>query len=66
MDLLLSGVDRSLIAIWLGHESLESTQIYPDAELAQRDAIIAKVTPIKGNAPRPRLDDQLIAFLKSL
>jgi len=36
MELLQAGVDRSLIAIWLGHESLDTTQIYLDANLAMK------------------------------
>jgi len=34
MELLQAGVDRAVIALWLGHESVETTQIYPDADLA--------------------------------
>jgi site-specific recombinase XerD len=36
MDLLQSGVDRSVIALWLGHESVETTQIYVEATLAMK------------------------------
>jgi len=46
MELLLSGVDRTLIALWLGHESVETTQIYLDANLAIKEEILAKtITP---------------------
>ena len=45
MELLQSGVDRTLIALWLGHESVETTQIYLDANLAIKEEILAKTTP---------------------
>lgn len=47
MELLQAGVDRSLIALWLGHESVETTQIYLDADLALKEKVLAKTTPIK-------------------
>jgi integrase/recombinase XerD len=40
MDLLQAGVDRAVIALWLGHESVETTQIYLDANLALKEAIL--------------------------
>jgi integrase/recombinase XerD len=66
MELLLSGVDRTLIALWLGHESVETTQIYLDANLAIKEEILAKTTPINAKGGRYRPDDDLLAFLKSL
>jgi integrase/recombinase XerD len=66
MELLLSGVDRSLIALWLGHESVETTQIYLDANLAIKEEILAKTTPINAKGGRYRPDDDLLAFLKGL
>jgi site-specific recombinase XerD len=39
MELLQAGVDRALIAIWLGHESLDTTQIYLDANLQLKEVI---------------------------
>jgi site-specific recombinase XerD len=67
-DGLRSGVDRSVIALWLGHESIETTQIYLDADLALKEKALAKTTPMaKGKASgRYRPDDKLLAFLKSL
>ena len=68
MELLQAGVDRSVIALWLGHESIETTQIYLDADLALKEKALAKTTPLaKGKASgRYRPDDKLLAFLKSL
>ena len=68
MELLQAGVDRSVIALWLGHESIETTQIYLDADLALKEKALAKTTPMaKGKASgRYRPGDKLLAFLKSL
>ena len=67
MELLQAGVDRSLIALWLGHESIETTQMYLDADLALKERALAKTTPLKGKAAgRYRPDDKLLAFLKNL
>ena len=44
MDLLQAGVDRSVIALWLGHESVETTQIYLEATLAMKEQALAKTT----------------------
>lgn len=66
MEMLQAGVDRSIIALWLGHESVETTQIYLDANLALKEGILAKITPHGGNPGRYRADDTLLAFLKTL
>jgi integrase/recombinase XerD len=66
MELLQAGVDRSLIAIWLGHESLDTTQIYLDANLALKEEILAKTRPVNCKPGRYRPDDQLLSFLKNL
>jgi len=66
MELLQAGVDRALIAIWLGHESVETTQIYLDADLTMKEAMLAKARPIEGVPVRYRPNDQLIQFLKAL
>ena len=66
MELLQAGVDRTLIALWLGHESVETTQIYLDADLAIKERILAKTTPINAKPGRFRPDDDLLAFLKGL
>jgi integrase/recombinase XerD len=66
MELLQAGVDRSLIALWLGHESVETTQIYLDADLALKEKVLAKTTPIKVKRARFQPDDELLSFLKNL
>jgi site-specific recombinase XerD len=66
MELLQAGVDRAVIALWLGHESVETTQIYLEANLAMKEEILAKTTPVEGKPGRYRPDDQLLAFLSSL
>jgi site-specific recombinase XerD len=67
MELLQAGVDRSVIALWLGHESIETTQMYLDADLALKEKALAKTTPLKGKAAsRYRPDDKLLTFLKNL
>ena len=66
MELLQAGVDRSVIAMWLGHESLETTQIYLDADLTLKERVLDKTAPHDGRAGRYRPDDQLMAFLGGL
>jgi site-specific recombinase XerD len=66
MELLQAGVDRSLIAIWLGHESLDTTQIYLDADLQLKRTVLEKITPIQNRPGRYRPDDKLLSYLKGL
>ena len=68
MELLQAGVDRSVIALWLGHESIETTQMYLDADLALKEKALSKTTPLpdEKTVRRYRPDDRLLAFLKSL
>lgn len=66
MELLQAGVDRALIAIWLGHESVETTQIYLDANLTLKEEILAKTRPVKTPPGRYRPGDRLLNFLKDL
>jgi len=66
MELLQAGVDRAMIAIWLGHESIETTQIYLDANLALKEEILAKTNAIKSTKVRYRPDDRLLSFLQTL
>jgi site-specific recombinase XerD len=66
LDLLQGGVDRSVIALWLGHESVETTQIYLEATLAMKEKALEKAEPLKSNFCRYRPGDQLLGFLNSL
>lgn len=66
MDLLQAGVRRSVIALWLGHQSVETTQIYVEATLAMKEEALAKTSPPGGRQVRYRPADQLIDFLNSL
>jgi site-specific recombinase XerD len=66
MDLLQSGTDRSVIALWLGHESVETTQIYLDADLEMKERALAKSSPLHGRPRRYRPTDQILDFLNSL
>jgi site-specific recombinase XerD len=66
MDLLQAGVDRSVIALWLGHESVETTQIYLEATLAMKEQALAKISPPYTKPGRYRPTDQLLSFLNSL
>ena len=66
MGLLQAGVDRAVIALWLGHESVETTQIYLEANLAMKEEILAKTIPPGGMPGRYRPGDELLAFLQNL
>jgi site-specific recombinase XerD len=66
LDLLRAGVDRSVIALWLGHESVETTQIYLEATLAMKEQALARTPPLHGRPGRFRPGDQLLGFLNSL
>jgi site-specific recombinase XerD len=66
MELLQNGVDRSVIALWLGHESMETTQVYLHADLELKEKALAKAAPFGIKIRRYRPDDKLLAFLKSL
>jgi site-specific recombinase XerD len=66
MELLQAGVDRSVIALWLGHESVETTQIYLEANLELKEKALSKTTPLNTRIGRFRPGDHLLAFLKGL
>lgn len=66
MELLQAGVDRSVIALWLGHERPDTTQMYLHANLAMKEQALAKTTPSNVQAGRYRPDDKLLTFLKTL
>lgn len=66
MDLLQHGIDRSVIALWLGHESVETTQMYLHADLRLKEQALARTTPIDIAPSRYRPSDRLLVFLESL
>lgn len=66
MELLQAGVEPAVIALWLGHESIKTTQIYLDAHLALKEAALEKVQPHQGQPGRFQADDRLLQFLNGL
>lgn len=66
MELLKAGVDHSVIALWLGHESSDTTSIYLQADLALKEKIMAKTKPLNIKAGRYRPGDKLLQFLNEL
>jgi site-specific recombinase XerD len=66
MELLQAGVDTTVIALWLGHESIETTHIYLEADLAMKEKALAKTKPHDGSLGVYKPDDALLAFLKAL
>jgi len=66
MALLQHGVDLSVIALWLGHESTETTQIYLHADMQLKERALAHATPTNAVPNRFRPPDSLLAFLESL
>jgi site-specific recombinase XerD len=66
MRLLQAGVDTSVIALWLGHEQVETTQIYLHADLALKERALARTTPLQTSPGRYQPTDTLLAFLEAL
>jgi len=66
MQLLQNGVDRTVIALWLGHESVETTQMYIHADIQLKEQAMAKTQPAAIPEGRYRPTDELLAFLEAL
>lgn len=66
MDLLHHGVDPAVIALWLGHENVETTQIYIHADMRMKEKALARVAAAPTPSGRFLPDDQLLAFLERL
>lgn len=66
MLLLQAGVDLSVIAIWLGHESTETTQIYLHADMRLKEKALERLTPTQNTGSRYRAPDELLEFLSRL
>ena len=66
MALLHSGVDITVIALWLGHESPASTRVYMHADMEIKERALARTTPPDTQPGRYNAPDSLLAFLDSL
>lgn len=66
MDLLHHGVDRCVIALWLGHESPETTQMYLHADMRLKERALSRTDPLGAKPTRYQPDDKLLVFLESL
>lgn len=66
MALLQAGVDTSVIALWLGHEDVRSTQVYLHADLAIKEQALARTAPASVKPGRYRPPDPILAFLEGL
>ena len=66
MRLLHAGTDTSVIALWMGHEQAETTQIYLHADLALKERALARTTPPDSIPGRYRPPDSILAFLEAL
>lgn len=66
MELLQHGVDRTVIALWLGHESVETTQIYLHADMRLKQQALLRVTPFGAKPFLYKPDDDLLSFLEDL
>jgi integrase/recombinase XerD len=66
MALLRAGTDTSVIALWLGHESPETTQVYLHADMEIKERALARLTPAGGTVGRYTAPDTLLAFLDTL
>jgi integrase/recombinase XerD len=66
MSLLRHGVDRSVIALWLGHEKVETTSIYLQADMQLKEAALAKTSATQARTTRYRPSDRVLDFLNTL
>ncbi len=66
MSLLQAGVDISVIALWLGHESTTTTHMYVEADLAMKEKALGKLQQPNAQAPRYQAHDTLLQFLRAL
>ena len=67
MRLLAAGIDSTVIALWLGHQSIETTQVYLHADMKMKETALARTTPTgtKTGRYKPKTD-KLLAFLQAL
>ena len=66
LHLLQSGVDMTVIALWLGHESIQTTHMYVEADVNMKKRAISKITKPRGSRFQFEASDRLLSFLDSL
>ena len=66
MHLLHAGVDVATIALWLGHEQLETTHMYVEADLTLKEQALDKLAPLGQRPRRFKAEDPVLAFLATL
>ena len=66
MQLRQAGIDLSVMALWLGHQSIETTQVYLQADLASREDAVSRLAPVENGYRRFQATDTLLAFLNGL
>lgn len=66
MSLLQAGVDTSVIALWLGHAGVRSTDAYVHADISIKERALALTTPASATPGRYRPPDKVLAFLEAL
>jgi len=66
MQLLQKRVDRTVIALWPGHESVETTQMYIHADIQLKEKAMARTKPVTASPGRYRPGDNLLTFLEAL
>jgi integrase/recombinase XerD len=66
MHLLQSGVDITVIALWLGHEDTATTHMYVEADLTMKEQALVKLQPAGASIRRFRAPDELMSFLQAL
>jgi integrase len=66
MRLLQSGVDTTVIALWLGHETTRSTDVYLHADMTLKQKALDRTTPLDTTPGRYQPPDTLLAFLQNL
>ena len=66
MRLLRAGIETSVIALWLGHEQVETTHIYLHADTGIKERALAATAPAVTTPGRFRMNDKLLAFLEAL
>jgi site-specific recombinase XerD len=66
MHLLQSGVDLAVIALWLGHEAIQTTNVYITADLATKERALQRLEAVPGSFTRFQAKDKLLAFLATL